>query len=230
MATLFTSDVHLNEADPEITALFKQFLSGVARGADALYILGDLFESWVGDDDDRPLVLDIQQALRDYTATGVPTYFMRGNRDFLIGEGFALRTGITLLEDPTIIDLNGMAVLLMHGDTLCTDDVAYQAFRRLTRDPEWQAQFLSQPLGARRAYAERARQESKKHTSTMVSQIMDVNVQAVLDAFEKSKAQRMIHGHTHRPAIHRHEADTFVCYRTVLTDWHTVAGTYWLQE
>ena len=164
MPTLFISDLHLDESRPRLIAAFEDFLAGVARNTQALYVLGDLFESYIGDDDDVPLPARVAQALRTLRDTGVPIYFMHGNRDFLLGEDYATRAGMTLLPDPTVIELNGERVLLMHGDTLCTDDVEYQKFRTLVRDPQWQQQFLAKPLNERRAFAAQARGESRQHT------------------------------------------------------------------
>ena len=148
MTTLFISDLHLDPERPEITALFGHFLDGEARSADALYILGDLFEAWVGDDDPSEAGAMVAQKLHALSASGVPVFFIRGNRDFLLGTGYAARCGMTVLDDPTIIDLYGTPTLLLHGDLLCSDDTAYQQFRAQTRDPHWQAQFLAQPLAA----------------------------------------------------------------------------------
>src|SRR6185437_10097212 len=163
MATLFIADLHLDPARPQITRLFENYLaSDEVRSADTLYILGDLVEAWIGDDDDA----------------GVPVHFMVGNRDFLLGETFATRAGMTLLDDGTVRDIQGRPTLLMHGDTLCTDDLAYQAVRKQVRTPEWQAQILAMPLEARRAFAAKARADSKAHTGSTMESIMDVNAEA----------------------------------------------------
>jgi UDP-2,3-diacylglucosamine hydrolase len=220
MSTLFISDLHLDEARPQIVDLFTAFLATDARNADALYILGDLFESWIGDDDDSALgkrVATATLALRD---SGVPVYFMHGNRDFLLGPDYAARAGMTLLPDPTIIELGGERILLMHGDTLCTDDVDYQKFRTLVRDPQWQAQFVAKSLAERRAFAAQARGESSKQTAMKPAEIMDVNPNAVDAAMRKHGVQRLIHGHTHRPATHRLNLDGNVTERIVLGDWY----------
>src|SRR5690606_10371065 len=161
MATLFISDLHLDPSRPGITRLLGEFLDGQARGADALYILGDLFETWVGDDDPSETGAFVANRLKALADSGVPVSFMHGNRDFLLGEDYARRAGMALLADPARIELAGGPVLLMHGDTLCTDDVAYQQFRAQTRDPAWQARFLSQPLAARLAFARQAREASR---------------------------------------------------------------------
>jgi UDP-2,3-diacylglucosamine hydrolase len=220
MTTLFISDLHLDDERPFITALFLQFLRGEARDAQALYILGDLFESWIGDDDDAPLAAQVQDALAGLSHSGVAVHFMAGNRDFLVGERFAQRSGLVLLEDPTRIELAGVPTLLMHGDTLCTDDVEYQKFRAQVRDPAWQRAFLAQPLEQRRAFAAQARERSRQHTGSAMAQIMDVTDTAVREVLQTQGAQRLIHGHTHRPARHRVELDGRVAERIVLGDWY----------
>jgi UDP-2,3-diacylglucosamine hydrolase len=220
MTSLFISDLHLDDERPAITELFIDFLRGEASRTKALYILGDLFESWIGDDDDSALALRVQQALAQLTAGGVNGFFMAGNRDFLIGERFAEATGFTLLEDPTRIELDGVPTLLMHGDTLCTDDVAYQQFRRLVRDPAWQQNFLAQPLEQRRAFARHAREQSRLHTGGSMAAIMDVTDTAVREAMAANGAVRLIHGHTHRPARHRIDLDGAEVERVVLGDWY----------
>ncbi|QNK02325.1 UDP-2,3-diacylglucosamine diphosphatase [Dyella telluris] len=221
MATLFISDLHLDDSRPGITQLFEAFLaSDEARAADAVYILGDLVEAWVGDDDDAELPGRIAHATRALGEHGVPVYFIVGNRDFLIGKAFAERAGLTLLDDGTVHELYGRPTLLMHGDVLCTDDVAYQALRTQVRSPAWQAQVLALPLEARRALAAKARAESKAHTSSTMETIMDVNAAAVADAMHKAGVTRLIHGHTHRPAIHRFELDGQPAERIVLGDWY----------
>jgi len=225
MATLFISDLHLDPARPQITRLFGEFLDGQAREADALYILGDLFEAWVGDDDPSETGAFVAEKLKALVDSGVPVSFMHGNRDFLLGEAYAQRAGMTLLEDPTRIDLYGKPALLMHGDTLCTDDVAYQQFRAHTRDPAWQAQFLSQPLAARLAFAQQARAASQarqgelREAGTMET-ITDVSPAAVDAAFAAHGVDTIIHGHTHRPAIHNLVVDGRPRRRIVLGDWY----------
>jgi len=214
MATLFVSDLHLDPARPRITELFARFLECEARAADALYILGDLFESWVGDDDPSEAGVRVASALAALHARGVPAWFMHGNRDFLLGEAYARRAGLRLLADPTELTLHGQRVLL------CTDDTAYQAFRRQTRDPAWQAQFLAQPLAARLAFAAQAREASRLRQGELrdagsMESITDVAPAAVAEAFARHDAAVLIHGHTHRPAIHRDGART----RIVLGDW-----------
>ncbi|HEX7110898.1 MAG TPA: UDP-2,3-diacylglucosamine diphosphatase [Mizugakiibacter sp.] len=220
MATLLISDLHLDDARPQITALFERFLAREARAADALYILGDLFEAWVGDDDDAELPTRVAAALRGVRDAGVPVYFIAGNRDFLLGDDYARRARMELLADGCVVDLHGTPTLLLHGDTLCTDDDAYQAFRRQVRDPAWQRQFLAQPLAARKAFAEQARAASRAHTRSTDYAIMDVNAEAVAAALRAAGVQRMIHGHTHRPAIHDFALDGAPAQRIVLGDWY----------
>ncbi len=222
MSTLFVSDLHLDPERPEITALFGRFLDGEARGADALYILGDLFEAWVGDDDPSEAGAFVAERLRALVEAGVPAYFIRGNRDFLLGDAYAARCGMTLLDDPTVVDLYGTPTLLLHGDLLCTDDAAYQQFRAQTRDPQWQAQFLAQPLAARLAFAAQARAASQARYGELVAKGMAETVgdvaQATVQAwFERFGIRRMIHGHTHRPAIHDEGHGRT---RIVLGDWY----------
>ncbi|MFC4527681.1 UDP-2,3-diacylglucosamine diphosphatase [Dyella halodurans] len=221
MATLFISDLHLDDSRPQITRLFEDFLAGdEARSADAVYILGDLVEAWVGDDDDAELPTRIANATRALRESGVPVYFIVGNRDFLLGENFAQRAGFSLLDDGTVHDLYGRPTLLMHGDVLCTDDVAYQAVRKQLRSPAWKAQVLAMPLEARRALAAKARAESRAHTGSAMEAIMDVNADAVAGTMRKAGVTRLIHGHTHRPATHRFDLDGHPAERIVLGDWY----------
>jgi UDP-2,3-diacylglucosamine hydrolase len=221
MAALFISDLHLDPSRPRITELFESYLaSDEVRHADALYILGDLVEAWIGDDDDAELPRRIATAIRAVHDAGVPVYFMVGNRDFLLGEAFARRAGMTLLEDGTVHDIHGRPTLLMHGDVLCTDDTAYQAVRQQVRNPEWQKQILSMPLEARRAFAAKARDESRAHTGSTTESIMDVNDAAVTETMRKAGATRLIHGHTHRPAVHAFMLDGKAAERIVLGDWY----------
>ncbi|MEZ0469542.1 UDP-2,3-diacylglucosamine diphosphatase [Luteimonas salinilitoris] len=226
MTTLFISDLHLDPERPEITRLFAEFLDDEAHGADALYILGDLYESWVGDDDPSEAGALVAEKLNALSDGGVPVYFMHGNRDFMLGRDYALRSGMTLLPDPAVIVLYDKPVLLMHGDLLCTDDVAYQQFRAQTRNPEWQAHMLSQPLQARLAFAQQARASSQarqgelREAGTMET-ITDVSPRTVAETFARFGVDTLIHGHTHRPAIHDLTAGGRACRRIVLGDWYT---------
>jgi UDP-2,3-diacylglucosamine hydrolase len=224
MTTLFISDLHLDEARPHIVEMFMRFLADEAPGADALYILGDLFESWIGDDDDTALPARVAQALRALHDSGVPIHFMHGNRDFLLGTDYAEHAGLNLLADPTVIDLCGERVLLMHGDTLCTDDLEYQAWRRKTRNRLLQAVFLATPLGGRRWISAKVREKSKELVAGKPAEIMDVNDGAVREAFRRHGVTRMIHGHTHRPGKHELEVDGRRRERWVLPDWYDPGG------
>ena len=219
MATLFVSDLHLDPARPAITALFLDFLARQAGRADACYILGDLFEAWIGDDDDAELGRAVAGALRALADSGVPVHFLHGNRDFLIGERFAA-AGVRLLPESEAIDLYGEPVLLLHGDTLCTDDTDYQAFRAQVRDPAWQARLLELPLAQRRALAGQLRETSQQATQLKETAITDVNLEAVDGALRARGIRRMIHGHTHRPAIHEWMLDGQPARRAVLGDWY----------
>ncbi|MBE2291921.1 MAG: UDP-2,3-diacylglucosamine diphosphatase [Xanthomonadaceae bacterium] len=227
MTTLFVSDLHLDPARPEITALFLHLLRGEAARADALYILGDLFEAWVGDDDPSEAGAEVSAALRALADAGVPAYFIHGNRDFLVGQDYADRAGLRILPDPAVVSLYGEPVLLMHGDLLCTDDTAYQAFRAQTRDPVWQATFLAQPLAARLAFAAQAREASMARQREMIDgdranfeNVTDVNPAAVAATLARFGVSTLIHGHTHRPAMHALRADGRDCRRIVLGDWY----------
>lgn len=219
MTTYFISDLHLDASRPEITRALLQFLTGKAQGAHALYILGDLFEAWIGDDDDAPLALEVQRALKAYSSTGHNLYFMQGNRDFLVGNDFCNSTGATLLSDPTVIDLYGKITLLMHGDTLCTDDVEYQKFRLQARNPEWQAPLLAQPLEARRQFAAKIRAETSSLAAMKAQDIMDVNREEVARVLLTHRAELLIHGHTHRPNRHPINLNGQTAERIVLGDW-----------
>lgn len=220
MATLFVSDLHLDPARPAITALFLDFLARQAGRADACYILGDLFEAWIGDDDDAELGRTVAGALRALADSGVPVHFLHGNRDFLIGERFAAAAGVRLLPESEAINLYGEPVLLLHGDTLCTDDADYQAFRAQVRDPAWQARLLELPLAQRRALAGQLRETSQQATQLKETAITDVNLEAVDGALRARGIRRMIHGHTHRPAIHEWMLDGQPARRAVLGDWY----------
>lgn len=225
MTTLFVSDLHLDSALPAAIAQFKDFLSGPARGADALYLLGDLFESWVGDDDDDAGRESVCAALHAYNASGVPCYACYGNRDFLLSADFERRSGCRIIEDPTIIDLYGERVLLTHGDALCTDDHAYQRLRSVVRTAAWQRRFLRLPLATRRSLADAAREGSRAHTGLVAPEIMDANEAAVSAVMRASGVRSLIHGHTHRPAVHEVMLDGQPAHRYVLGAWYE-QGSY----
>jgi UDP-2,3-diacylglucosamine hydrolase len=223
MHTLFISDLHLHESRPQITQAFFHFLQTQAIHAEALYILGDFFDAWIGDDDDTELPRQIADALQQLKQQGVTIYFMHGNRDFLLGKNYATKAGMTLIPDGTVIDLYGTAALLVHGDTLCTDDKDYQQFRTMVRSPEWQQQVLAQPLAARRALAAQLRDKSQSMNSLKAADIMDVTPTEVINQMEQAQVQAMIHGHTHRPARHALVANNQPAERIVLGDWHDLA-------
>lgn len=233
MTTLFISDLHLDPARPEVTRLFGEFIDEEARRAQALYILGDLFEAWVGDDDPSDTGAFVAGKLRALSDAGVRVYFQHGNRDFLVGPAFAARAGLRLLPEHAVAMLDRGAgrpepVLLMHGDSLCTGDTAYQAFRAQTRQPAWREQFLAQPLAARLAFAAQAREASQRRQGEMkrddrgqFETITDVAPDAVAATLSQYAIRTLIHGHTHRPAIHALEIDGRPCERIVLGDWYT---------
>ncbi len=225
--TLFISDLHLAAAEPATTQTFLRFMQDIAPQAEALYVLGDLFEYWLGDDSlDEPLHRSVVGAFARFTADGTPLFFMHGNRDFLLGQTFFAATGGTLLTDALVKDLYGAPTLLMHGDTLCTDDVDYQRFRAMVRAPAWQASFLARPLAERQAMAEGLRGTSEEAKRAKSAAIMDVSLPTV-DATLRSHAYpRLIHGHTHRPARHVHVVDGRECERWVISDWYAGRGGY----
>ena len=228
MTTLFISDLHLDSTRPAVTELFGRFVRSEGKSADAFYLLGDLFEAWVGDDDPSEVGVYVASALKEVSDAGVPVYFIRGNRDFLVGQDYASRAGLRILPDPAVVMLYGKPTLLMHGDLLCTDDTAYQAFRAQTRNPAWQAQFLSQPLEARLAFAAQARAASQAHQAKLREGGNDVRFETVTDVtpatveatFTRFGIDTMIHGHTHRPALHDLQANGRDCKRIVLGDWY----------
>ncbi|MEO1766118.1 UDP-2,3-diacylglucosamine diphosphatase [Thiobacter aerophilum] len=224
MPTLFISDLHLSPERPAITALFERFLTHASNGAEALYILGDLFEYWAGDDDlTDPFNARIVAALAR-TAGRVRLYVMHGNRDFLLGAAFCHASGAQLLPDPSVVTLHGTPTLLMHGDTLCTDDTDYQRFRAQVRNTRWQTDFLAQPLAVRKAQIAALRAKSETEKAGKPAAIMDVNPQAVAAALHRHATPRLIHGHTHRPGHHTHQVDDMLCERWVLPDWYEQGG------
>ena len=219
MRHLFVSDLHLDASAPATVQRFLGFLAVEARAADSLYILGDLFETWIGDDDPDPVRSQVCDALRTLTASGVPVYLMCGNRDFLYGEAFERRTGVRLLADPTVATLSGQRILLTHGDLLCTDDVSYQELRSTVRSPAFKDRVSSLSIEARQWMASAARAGSRAHVRQTAADIMDVNSKAVIAAFEATSTLTMIHGHTHRPAEHHHSTTNGVARRIVLAAW-----------
>lgn len=220
MATLFISDLHIDAARPAISEQFTEFLRTEAAGAAALYILGDLFESWIGDDAPDAAQLKAIGALKTLTSGGVPCFVMHGNRDFLLSQQFCEMSGAQLLPDPLIITLYGEPVLVMHGDALCTDDRAYQRLRATVRDADWQRQFLALSIDSRRALAGAARAGSQVHTAAMKQAITDVNADTVARVLRAAGTSTLLHGHTHRPAIHPLEVDGRPRTRIVLGDWY----------
>jgi UDP-2,3-diacylglucosamine hydrolase len=219
--TLLISDLHLDPSAPAVTRQFREFLEREAHDARALYILGDLFEAWLGDDDPEPASREVVRALRAVTDAGVPCYFMHGNRDFLVGRRFAAETGCTLLADGTIVDLHGERVLLMHGDVLCTADTSYQRLRRILRNPIVDFTMRRLPISARRRLGRKLREGSRMHVGSTAAQIMDVTPAAVVETMRRAGVRTLVHGHTHRPAIHRFEIDGQPARRIVLGDWYT---------
>jgi len=223
--SLFISDLHLIQDRPAANERFFEFLEKQARGAAALYILGDFFEYWIGDDDlADPFNAVIAGLLRDLTRSGTPLYLMHGNRDFLLGERFCAATGGQLLEDPSVIDFGKEKLLLMHGDTLCTDDLDYQNWRRTARSAAWQKEFLSKSIPERRAAVMGLREKSIEVVKAKPADIMDVNAGAVEEAFRRHGVKRLIHGHTHRPGRHALKVDGRACERWVLPDWYGRGG------
>ncbi|MEX2474174.1 UDP-2,3-diacylglucosamine diphosphatase [Marinobacter sp.] len=226
MTTLFISDLHLEESRPDITEAFLGFLETRARGVEQLYILGDFFEAWIGDDERTPLQDQVAHALKILSDSGTAIFLMHGNRDFLIGEDFCARAGATLLDDPTVVDLYGTPTLLMHGDSLCTADVEYQKFRENMRNPQWQQMILQRPLADRQQMARQLREISMAKNQGKEEIIMDVTPEEVVKVMEEHGVQRLIHGHTHRPAEHPLEASGKPAKRIVLGDWDT--HLWWL--
>jgi UDP-2,3-diacylglucosamine hydrolase len=220
VTTLFISDLHLDPREPEIVRSFLEFVEREALDADALYILGDLFEAWIGDDDDDAGLEPILAALARVRDAGVPCAVMHGNRDFLLGERFAATTGCRLLGDFETIDMHGEPLLLTHGDLLCTDDTRYMTLRRQLRDPEWQKTFLAKPLAERRAIAADLRRMSATEIAAKAEDIMDVNQATVERTMREFGVRQLLHGHTHRPAVHDFDLDGTPAKRIVLGAWH----------
>jgi UDP-2,3-diacylglucosamine hydrolase len=216
--------MHLDPERPESMALFGRFLDEVASGADALYLLGDLFEAWLGDDAIHPAYEPVLDRLAALSEAGTALYLQHGNRDFLMGETLAGRLRATLLPEEAVVELGGAPTLLLHGDSLCTDDTAYQAFRAQVRDPAWQAQFLALSPDERMEQARQAREASQQAQAAIDSAITDVNAEAVADAFRRHGVDRMIHGHTHRPADHGPVVDDNARRRVVLPQWTDRGG------
>ncbi|NIB43715.1 UDP-2,3-diacylglucosamine diphosphatase [Pseudomaricurvus alkylphenolicus] len=227
MTTLFISDLHLDASRPDVTSAFVRFMEIQAPGAESLYILGDFFEVWIGDDDRSEFNQLIVRQLRQYTDSGGNLFMMVGNRDFLMGEDFAAECGAQLLADPTVIDLYGRPTLLTHGDSLCTKDTEYMAFRAQARSPEWQQNLLAQPIEARREIARQLRAQSKSMNSMKAEDIMDVTQEEVVGNMERVSVRLMIHGHTHRPDRHPLQIAGESAERIVLGDWHD--HLWWLQ-
>lgn len=238
-ASLFVADLHLSPQQPATTQQFAQFVTHIAPSAQHLYILGDLFEYWLGDDilnlpmgsdhalaPHSELAQQVCRLLRQLNEQGTQIWLQHGNRDFLLRQSFCQQAGIHLLPDPQLIDLYGTSSLLLHGDTLCTDDVGYQQFRTQVRDASWQQHFLAQPLATRAALAASAREHSKAATHEKSAAIMDVNAQSVAALLRQHNYPRLIHGHTHRPAHHTFVVDDRPCERWVLPDWHGSHGGY----
>ncbi len=218
--SLFISDLHLSTDHAHSIKAFQRFISTLTAEVEALYILGDLFEYWAGDDDmDTPFHKQIVNTLCKASTLGIKVYLMHGNRDFLMGETLADAAGATMLDDPVLLDLYGTPTLISHGDTLCTDDIEYQKFRTMVRSNKFQDEFLSKPLAERKAYIEQLRQESNVAKQSKASEIMDVNDEAVATLLREHNYPRLIHGHTHRPNRHEHRLDNHLCERWVLSDW-----------
>jgi UDP-2,3-diacylglucosamine hydrolase len=218
--TLFISDLHLSPAAPAVAGRFIDYLAGPARNATALYILGDLFDYWAGDDDlGDPFNVRSVAALAELAAAGVATYFLPGNRDFLVGADFAAAARLELLAEPCVRDIAGTPTLLLHGDTLCTDDADYQAFRAQVRTPAWRSAFLARPLAERKALIAELRARSESEKQIKPAAIMDANPEAIAAALRAHGVATLIHGHTHRQGSHAHDVDGRACRRWVLGDW-----------
>ena len=215
MSIFFISDLHLEQNKPHLTKAFKNFINSKVNLDDELFILGDFFEQWIGDDNEDNFIKSVKNILKNKTAKGLTVYFMHGNRDFLIGDKFCKEVGAILLDDPYIINLEEKKIMLMHGDSLCTDDEDYQNFRNLVRSKEWQEDFLSKDLIERKEVAKNLREISSLENQTKDEYIMDVNQSEVLKIIESHSVDVLIHGHTHRPFVH----DENGVPRMVLGDW-----------
>ncbi len=224
--TLLISDLHLSARRPATVALFLRFLEQVAAGAGRLFILGDLFDVWLGDDDRTPPIPQIQDAMRRLVKQGTALFLMHGNRDFLIADEFCRQAGCELIPDPTVIDLAGTPSLITHGDQLCSDDLIYQQARNQLRSPTFISEFLSKPLAERSAQAAEYRRQSGETTALLPEEIMDVNQETVADLMRKHNVQLLIHGHTHRPASHEFTLEGKPARRIVLAEWHETHGAY----
>jgi UDP-2,3-diacylglucosamine hydrolase len=220
MTTLFISDLHLEADRPDIGDQFLEFLKAEAKDAEALYILGNFFEAWVGDDDPNTYYAVIKMAIRTLVNNGVPVFFMHGDRDFMIGRKFANETGTTILPDPYAVTMYGQKTLLSHGDMLCTEDPQYQQVRTMTRNPEWQERMMAKPLRDRLALAEQSRLQSLERTINLSMKITDVNQEKVRDVIIEHGVDVLLHGHTHRPAIHTIDLGNRTAKRIVLGDWY----------
>lgn len=218
--TYFIADLHLAQNRPDITACFLRFLKNEAVKAQTLYILGDLFEAWIGDDDDSAYLTTIAKALKTLSSFGTNIYYIHGNRDFLLGARFAQKSAMTILPEIDLIDLYGQSVVIMHGDTLCTRDIAYQKFRKKSRSWWWQTAIKSLPLFVRKRMASNYRKRSAAATAMKSQDIMDVTEKEVVSCLENHKSNLLIHGHTHRPAIHQLHANGKAAQRIVLGDWY----------
>ena len=229
MSYCFISDLHLNQDRPDITKAFLNFLENTACKAEKLYILGDLFEAWIGDDDQNEFISEIQNALIRINKT-TKVLFMHGNRDFLIGPDFASSAGMKILTDPVVEEMFGNPVLLMHGDLLCTEDIDYQKFRKVSRDIKWQKEFLSKPLAERRIIAQNLRGASKEATGKKKEEIMDVSESEVIKMIQESSVSLLIHGHTHRPNSHSIALEKHTAKRIVLGDWDEYGWYVWMDS
>lgn len=222
MRTLFISDIHLSDQRPDLTRALLYFLDEISDDCEQLYLLGDIFDAWIGDDFIHPELIAVIERLATLSQNGTHVFFQHGNRDFLVGQHFADRIHATLLpEEKTVTLPNGQQALIMHGDQLCIDDAEYQQFRSLVRNPAWQADFLSKPLQERLDIAQNLRAASKEKTSGKAQEIMDVNPDSVRSALQNANCTLIIHGHTHRPAVHHQQIDKDSGCRIVLGDWDT---------